>query len=113
MKTLKPGLYKNIASVLASDNDSFKSASNIILFTRVLQLYPNKATWYQVCHRLIHYLEMNIRSVDLILETMEDEGEDAEIIKSINQVRRDPTIKNIQELSQLCTVLNDYVKWAK
>ena len=113
MKTLKPGLYKNIASVLASNDESFRSASNIILFTRVLQIYPNKNKWYQACHRLIHYLEMNIRSVSLIIETMTDEGEDKEIIDAIELVRKEPTINTLQELSQLCTLLNDYVKWAK
>ena len=113
MKTLKPALYKNIASVLTSDDESFRSASNIILFTRVLQIYPNKNKWYQACHRLIHYLEMNIRSISLIIETMNDEGEDKEIIDAIELVRKEPTINTLQELTQLCTLLNDYVKWSK
>ena len=113
MKTLKPGLYKNIASVLASNDESFRSATNIILFTRVLQIYPCKNKWYQACHRLIHYLEMNIRSISLIIETMIDEGEDKEIIDAIELIRKEPTITTTQELSQLCTLLNDYVKWSK
>lgn len=113
MKTLKPALYKNIASVLASDNDSFRSASNIILFSRILQQYPAKGSWYQTCHRLIHYIEMNIRSVSLIIETMRDEAEDQEIINNIENVNKNPTIKTLQEVNQLCTLLNDYIKYAK
>lgn len=113
MKTLQPAIYKNIASVMASDNDSFKSATNIILFSRILQQYPGNGTWFQICHRLLHYLEMNIRSVTLIIETMRDEAEDPEIVSKIEMIRKNPTIKTLQELTQLCNVLNDYVKYAK
>lgn len=113
MITLKPSIYKNIASVLTSDNDTFKSATNIILFSRVLQQYPSNTEWFQTCHRLIHYIEMNIRSVSLIIETMRDEGEDADIIKNVETVYKEQPIKTIQELTQLCSLLNDYVKYAK
>ena len=78
-----------------------------------MQQYPTKGSWYQTCHRLIHYLEMNIRSVPLIIETMRDEGEDQEIVSNIENVRREPTIKTVQEVTQLCSLLNDYVKYAK
>ena len=113
MKTLQPAIFKNIASVLTSDNDSFKSASNIILFSRILQQYPSKTSWFQTCHRLIHYMELNVRSVSLIIETMRDEGEDQEIISNIENVYKNQTIKTVQELNQLISLLNDYVKYAK
>ena len=113
MKTLKPSIYKSIASVITSDDESYRSATNIILFSRLLQLYPSKNIWYQICHRTINYIERNIRSMSLILETMSDEGEDPEIISNIQMLRQKPTVKTPQEVSQLCVILNDYVKYAK
>lgn len=113
MKTFKPAIYKNIASALTNDDDTFRSASNVILFTRVLRQYPSKSIWYQICDRMIHYMDQNLRSISLIIETMRDEGEDPEIISNIEMIRKDQPLKTITDLTQLCVVLNDYVKYAK
>ena len=113
MKTLKPSIFKSIASVLTSDSDTYRSSTNIILFRRVLQAYPSTNIWHKICHKLISYLERNIRSMSIILETMVDEGEDEEIVKNIRLVKDKPTVKTPQEITQLCIILNDYVKYAK
>ena len=106
-------MYKNMASALASDDESFRSATNLVLFRRVTNQYPSKHMWYQICCRLMHYIELNIRSIPLIIETMRDEGEDPEIISNIEMIREKPAIRTIQELNTLCSILNDYVKYAK
>lgn len=113
MKTLRSAMYKNIASVLVSDDVSFRSSQNMILFSRVLQQFPSKGMWYQICDRLISYYERNINSVSLIIETMRDEGEDNDIVSNIEILYKNPTLHNSQEVSQLCMILNDYVKYAK
>lgn len=113
MKTLKPTIYKSIASVITADDESYRSATNIILFSRVLTMYPSKNIWFQICHRVISYIERNIRSMSIVLETMSDEGEDPEIISNIQMIRQKPLVKTPQEVSQLCIILNDYVKYAK
>jgi replicative DNA helicase len=112
-KTLKANIRRNIASVLSSDNPQWKSAKNIVLFARVISVYPSKSPLYSVCERLIHFTEQNIRSVSLVIETMRDEGEDPEIISMIESLREKPTITTSAEVLRLCTVLADYVKYAK
>lgn len=113
MKSLRSAIYKNIASVLVHEDTTFRSAQNMILFSRVLQQYPAKSIWFQICDRLIHYYDQNIRSVQIIIETMRDEGEDPEIISNIEIICKNPTITTFQEVQQLCQILNDYVKYAK
>lgn len=113
MKTLKPALYKNIASILSSDNQDFRSAQNLLLFNRVLSTYPSPSPYCLAAHRLISFYEKNINRVSLILEIMRDEGEDEEIINTIEQLNAEPTIKTQAEVLRLCRVLADYVKWAK
>ena len=44
---------------------------------------------------------------------MKDEGEDEEIISTIEQLHKDPTIKTQAEVTRLCHVLSDYLKFAK
>ena len=113
MRTLKSSIYKNIASILCTEKRDFRSAQNIILFSKILQIYPSKSVPYFVCDRIMHYLEKNIFSVTLILEVMRDEGEDEDIINMIELLRSSPTIKTSTEVSKLCAILSDYVKYAK
>lgn len=113
MKTLKPALYRNIASILCSDNMNFRSAQNLLLLSKVLSAYPAKSEYYQVAHRMMSFYEKNIFKVSLILEIMKDEGEDEEIINIVEQLNREPTLKTQAEVFRLCKVLADYVKWAK
>lgn len=113
MKTLKPAVYRNIASILCSDNMNFRSAQNLLLFSKVLSTYPAKSEYYMTAHRLLSFYEKNVYKISLILEIMKDEGEDDEIINIIEQLNREPTIKTQSEVIRLCKVLSDYVKWAK
>lgn len=113
MKTLKSAIFKNIASVLTTDDASYRTATNMILFARTLHAYPSKSIWYMICDRMIHYFDQNIRSVSLIIETMREESEDPEIISNIELLRKDQPIKTPQDLQKLCVVLNDYVIYAK
>lgn len=113
MKSLKNNIYKNILSILVSDNDSFKNTPNIILFTRVISAYPSKSIYCLTANRVIHYIEKNIKSIPLIVEIMTDEGEDAEIIENIEFLRNNPTIKTQQEVSRLCIILADYIRYEK
>ena len=113
MKTLKPAMYRNIASILCSDNNNFRSSQNLLLFSKVLSTYPAKSEYYQVAHRMMSFYEKNVFKVSLILEIMRDEGEDEEIINIVDQLNREPTIKTQAEVLRLCKVLADYVKWAK
>lgn len=113
MKILKNNIYKNIASILVSDNDEFKSAQNIILFTRIISSYPSKSVFCLVINRVITFIEKNVRSVSLMLDIMKNEGEDEEIIENIEFLRNNPTIKTQQEVSSLCAVLSDYVRYEK
>ena len=113
MKTLKPAMYRNIASILCSDNTNFRSSQNLLLFSKVLSAYPAKSEYYLAAHRMLSFYEKNIFKVSLILEIMKDEGEDEEIINIVDQLNREPTIKTQAEVFRLCKVLADYVKWAK
>lgn len=113
MKTLKPAMYRNIASILCSDNNNFRSSQNLLLFSKVLSTYPAKSEYYQVAHRMMSFYEKNIFKISLILEIMKDEGEDEEIIDIVEQLNREPTIQTQAEVLRLCRVLADYIKWAK
>jgi len=113
MKTLKTNIWKNIASILSSDHMDWRSAQNMILFARVISTYPSKSIFYMVCVRLLHFMEQNVFSIPLIVETMKDEGEDEEIISNIELLNKQPTVTTLAEVQKLCIVLADYVKYAK
>lgn len=113
MKTLKPTIYRNIASILCSDNTDFRSSQNLLLFSKVLSTYPAKSEYYLAAHRVLSFYEKNIFKISLIIEIMKDEGEDEEIINIVEQLNREPTIKTQAEVFRFCKVLADYVKWAK
>lgn len=113
MKTLKTNIWKNIASILSSDHMDWRSAQNMILFARVISTYPSKSIFYMVCVRLLHFMEQNVFSIPLIIETMRDEGEDEEIISNIELLNKQPTVTTLAEVQKLCIVLADYVKYAK
>lgn len=111
-KTLKNSIYKNIASILASDHTEFKTSQNIVLFNRVISIYPSKSVFCLVASRIIHFLEKNVNSVSLMIDIMRDEGEDDEIITNVEFLHNNPTIKTKAEVARLCSVLVDYVKFA-
>jgi len=113
LKTLKNNIYKNIASILSSDKPEFKTTQNVVLFSRIISTYPSKSIYCLVASRLISFIERNINSVSLIVEIMKDEGEDEEIITNIEFLNNNPTIKTQAEVTRLCVVLSDYIKYAK
>lgn len=112
-KQLKASLYKDICSVMISDNDAFKTSQNYVLFRRVMNEYPSKSIFYQAAHRVLTYFEKDIRSWSLMCNIMEEEGEDPEVVQNIKFFHDNPTIKTQSELTQLCVLLSDYVKFAK
>ena len=113
MKTLKNNIYKNIASILCSEKNDFKTAQNVVLFSRIISTYPSKSVYCLVANRIINFIEKNIINISLIIEIMKDEGEDEEIITNVEFLRDNPTIKTQAEVTRLCTVLADYIKFSK
>ena len=113
MKTLKNNIYKHIASILCSEKNDFKTAQNVVLFSRIISTYPSKSIYCLVASRIISFIEKNINSISLIIEVMRDEGEDEEIITNVEFLRDNPTIKTQAEVTRLCTVLADYIKFSK
>lgn len=113
MKTLKAAVYKNIASILCSDNMNFRSAQTLLLFNKVIFTYPSNSIYCLTASRLISFYEKNVFKISLILEIMRDEGEDEEIINTIEQLHNEPTITTQSEVTRLCKLLADYVKWAR
>lgn len=113
MKTLKPSMWKNIASVLSSNRQEWKTPKNMIIFAKIVSIYPSKSEFYLASQRIIHYTEQNIISIDMILETMKSEGEDEEIISTIEMLNKQPSVSTLAEVQRLCSVLVDYVRYAK
>ena len=113
MKQLKANLYKDICSILSSEQSTFKTAQNVVLFSRVISEYPSKNINCICINRLLHYFEKNVVSISLILDIMRDEGEDEEIIKNIEYLKDHPTLTTQSEITHLCRVLADYVKYSK
>ena len=113
MKQLKANIYKNICSILSSDKSTFKTAQNIVLFSRVVSEYPSKQIYCLCINRLLSFFEKSVMSIPLILDIMKDEGEDPEIIQNIEYLKNNPTITTQSEVTRLCCVLADYVKYSK
>ena len=111
LKQLKQSLYKNILSVLVQR--TFRTSQNLILFTRILSAYPcNKGSYYMTCQRTISYIERGIKDIPMIIESMKDEGEDEEIINTLSDINKEPTITTVPEIAQLIKILSDYLKYA-
>lgn len=113
MKQLKNSLYRAIASILVSDNMEFRSARNIILFSQVLTIYPSKSIYALVAHRVISFFDKNVLKIDLIKNFMEEEGEDEEIINTIDELQKKPEVTTSAEVTQLCLMFSDYIKWSR
>ena len=113
MKQLKSSIYKNICSVLASDDQTLKTSQNQVLFSRVISEYPSKSIHCLSAHRLLSFFEKSVNNVSLILEIMVDEGEDEEIIENIKFLRDNPSITSQAEVTQMCIMLADYIKYAR
>jgi len=113
MKTLKTSLYRAMASILVSDNAEFKSIRNVTLFSQVLSIYPSKVIYALVAHRVISFYEKNIFKIDLLKEVMTEEGEDQEVINTIDELRASPEVTTSSEVTELCIMFADYIKWSR
>ena len=112
VKTLKNYIYKDIISILCSAKRDLNNAKAVTLFEKAISTYPSKSVYCLAAHRLIAYIEQDIRNVDLILDEMKDEGEDKDIIETIEYLKANPTISTQAESNRLCSKLADYVKYA-
>ena len=112
MKTLKNYIYKDIISILCSSKKDLNNAQAVVLFDKAISTYPSKSVYCLAAHRLISYIEQNIKNVDLILDAMRDEGEDKDIIEAIEFMKNNPTISTQAECNKLCRKLADYIKYA-
>lgn len=106
-------MWKNIASVLSSNRQEWKNPKNMVIFAKIVSIYPSKSEFYIACQRIIHYTEQNIVSIDVILETMRSEDEDDEIISTIELLNKQPSVTTLAEVQRLCSVLVDYIRYAK
>ena len=113
MKKFNTSLYKNMASILCCGNKEFQNAQNLVLISRCVQIYPSKSIYCLIINRIISYFERNVMDISLILDIMRDEGEDVEMIQTIEMLRKNPTIKSKAEVNRLCCILSDYVKYSK
>lgn len=118
--TLKNNLYKAICSCLVSKHKEFKSARNLVTFSRAIQTYPSKSIYCLAANRIIHHFEQNIFDINLIIEIekSQDEGSDqysdsAELISAIESIKANPTVTTAAECRRLVLILADYVKYAK
>ena len=112
MKTLKNYIYKDIISILCSSKKDLNNAQAVVLFDKAISTYPSKSIYCLAAHRMISYIEQNIKNVDLILDAMRDEGEDKDIIEAIEFLKSAPTISTQAECNRLCRKLADYIKYA-
>lgn len=112
MKTLKNYIYKDIISILCSSKKDLNNAQAVVLFDKALSTYPSKSIYCLAAHRMISYIEQNIKNVDLILDAMRDEGEDKDIVEAIEFLKSAPTISTQAECNRLCRKLADYMKYA-
>lgn len=114
MKQLKTKLYRAIASIMVSDNMEFKSTRNMTLFSQVLSMYPSNSCIYAtLAHRIISYYERNILKIEIIKEIMTEEGEDEDLIKAIDELIKSPEVTTAAEVTELCILFADYIKWSR
>lgn len=102
-----------MASIIVSDNSDFRSARNTTLFSQVISIYPSKSIYCLVAHRVMSFFDRNILKMDLVLEVMTEEGEEQEVIDTIKQLRQNPDITTSAEVTELCIMLADYIKYSR
>ena len=54
---LKNNIYRDMLSVLVSNQKELRSQQTIALFSRALSEYPSKSDEYLAAHRVISYME--------------------------------------------------------
>lgn len=110
---LKNSIYKDMLSVLVNKQKDICTQQTIALFGRVMVEYQSPSIYCLCINRILSFFERSINSVSLILESMKDEGEDQEIIDTINQTINNPSINNKNESFHLCSILADYIKYSR
>ena len=100
-------------SILVSEHNELRTQQVISLFSRTLSEYPSKVIECLAAGRVISYYERSINSISLVIESMREEGEDEDIIDTIESLRSNPTIKTVQEVNHLSKILVDYVRYSK
>lgn len=110
---LKNNIYRDMLSILVSNQQGICNQQTVALFSRTLSEYPSKSIEYLSAQRVLYYLERNINSVSLIIESMRDEGEDEEIVATVEMLNREPTVKTTAEATRLCAIISDYIKYAR
>ena len=110
---LKNSIYRDMLCILVSNQQELRNQQTIALFSRTLSEYPSKSIEYLSAIRVIHYLEKNINAVSVILESMRDEGEDEEIVSTVELLNREPTVKTQAEANRLCEIIADYIRYAR
>ena len=110
---LRNTIYRDILSILVSEHNELRTQQVISLFARTLSEYPSKVIECLAAGRVISYYERSINSISLVIESMREEGEDEDIIDTIESLRNNPTIKTVQEVNHLSKILVDYVRYSK
>lgn len=113
MKCLRNNIYRDIASILCSNNTEFRTTQNIVLFSRAISTFPSKSIYCLIAHRVINFIEKNVFNISLMIELMNEEGEEAEIIETVEYLVNNPSITTSAECSKLCQLLSDYIKYSK
>lgn len=113
MKCLRNNIYRDIASILCSNNSEFRTTQNIVLFSRAISTYPSKSIYCLIAHRVINFIEKNVFNISLMIELMNEEGEESEVIETVEYLVNNPTITTSAECSKLCQLLSDYIKYSK
>lgn len=98
-------------SVMISDNKLIHDHTTTFLINRMVELFPAKFIDYISLVRYIGYYEKSIRSVELVIESMEAEGEDEEIIANIKDLMASPKIRNQQEADELRRIMEKFIKY--
>lgn len=113
MKCLRNNIYRDIASILCSNNTEFRTTQNIVLFSRAISTFPSKSIYCLIAHRVINFIEKNVFNISLMIELMNEEGEEVEIIETVEYLVNNPSITTSAECSKLCQLLSDYIKYSK
>ena len=100
-------------SILCNPERSFRSSVYVNIIKKAVTVYPQRGIDCLSINRMIHYIERNVFSLNLIIEMMEDENEEREIIDNIKKRSEQLTIKTESEAKQLLEIIGDYVKYNK
>ena len=103
-------MWKNIASILSSNRQEWKTPKNMVIFAKIISIYPSKSEFYMASQRIIHYTEQNIISIEMILETMRSENEDEDPITAVDLLLKGKTdITGDTKITGTTTVIGNLI----